>query len=138
MAADRDPIGDLMVAVRRIAVVGASPRPDRPSHQVLVALVDRGYDVVPVRPGTDEVAGIPAVADLRDIEGPIDLVDVFRRAEDTPEVAEAAVAIGAGALWLQLGIRSEVARTIATGAGLGYVEDACLAVEVERRGLGWR
>jgi len=133
-----DPIGGLLAAVRRIAVVGASPRPDRPSHQVLLTLIDRGYDVVPVRPATDEVAGIPAVADLRDIEGPIDLVDVFRRAEDTPAVAEAAAAIGAGALWLQLGIRSHEARTIATGAGLAYVEDACLAVEVERRALGWR
>lgn len=139
-----DPIGELLATVRRIAVVGASPRPDRPSHGVLVRLAERGYDVVPVHPTAPDVAGIPAVASLAELaagverDGPIDLVDVFRRPEHADEVAEEAVVLGAGGLWLQLGIRSDAARVRATAAGLAYVEDRCLAVEVEARGLGWR
>jgi uncharacterized protein len=118
-----------------IALVGASPSPDRPSHGVMRYLLAQGYDVIPVRPaGCDEVLGIPCVRTLAEIDRPIDLVDVFRRAEATPPHAEETVAAGAGALWLQLGIVSAEARSIAEAAGLGYVENACTAV-VHARGL---
>lgn len=130
-----DPFAALLSGVRRIALVGASPRPDRPSHRVLVALVARGYEVVPVTPVADEVAGLATVPDLAALDGPVDLVDVFRRAEEAPAVAREAAAIGAPALWLQLGIRSDEARAIAEAAGMAYVEDACVAVEVARLGL---
>jgi predicted CoA-binding protein len=114
---------------RTIAIVGASPRPDRPSHGVVRYLLAAGYRVIPVRPrDCDEVLGVPCVTSLAEIEEPIDLVDVFRRPEYTPDVAREAVAVGAKALWLQLGIVSPEARRIAEDAGLDYVEDLCTAV----------
>jgi predicted CoA-binding protein len=114
---------------KTIAVVGASPKPDRPSHGVMRYLLEQGYDVVPVRPrDCEEVLGVPCVATLAEIERPVDLVDVFRRPEHTPEIARQAVAIRAGALWLQSGIVSQEARAIAETAGIDYVEDACTKV----------
>jgi predicted CoA-binding protein len=92
-------------------------------------LLAAGYRVIPVRPrDCDEILGVPCVTSLAEIEEPIDLVDVFRRPEYTPDVARDAVAVGAKALWLQLGIVSPVARAIAEEAGLDYVEDLCTAV----------
>ena len=91
-------------------------------------LLERGYDAIPVRPDGDDVLGVPCARSLAEIDRPIDLVDVFRRAEFTPEVAQAAADAGAGALWLQLGIVSAESREIATAAGLDYVEDLCTAV----------
>lgn len=114
---------------RTIALVGASPRPERPSHGVMRYLLGAGYRVIPVRPrDCDEILGVPCVTSLAEIEEPIDLVDVFRRPEYTPEVARDAVAVGAKALWLQLGIVSSEARAIAEEAGVDYVEDLCTAV----------
>jgi uncharacterized protein len=118
----------ILAEARTIALVGASPRPERPSNSVMHYLLEAGYRVIPVRPNRREVLGIPCVASLRDIEEPIDLVDVFRRGEFCPQVAEDAVAVGAKALWLQLGIVSPEARRIAEEAGLEYVENACTAV----------
>ena len=91
-------------------------------------LLDQGYRVIPVRPLVKEVLGVPCAASLAEIEEPIDLVDVFRRAEFCPAVAEEAVAAGAKALWLQLGIGSAEARAIAESGGLDYVEDRCTAI----------
>jgi predicted CoA-binding protein len=91
-------------------------------------LLAQGYRVIPVRPLVKEVLGVPSVASLCEIEEPIDLVDVFRRPEFCPAVAEEAVAAGAKALWLQLGIVSPEARAIAEGAGLDYVENECTAI----------
>ena len=92
-------------------------------------LLGAGYRVIPVRPrDCDEVLGVPCVASLAEIDEPIDLVDVFRRPEYTPEIAREAVAVGAKALWLQLGIVSPEARAIAEEAGMDYVEDACTAI----------
>jgi uncharacterized protein len=119
---------------RRIAVVGASDTPGRHSYGVVARLLAAGYEIVPVNPNVTSVHGIPAVGHLHDVEAPIDLVDVFRRPEHAPGIARDSVAIGAGALWLQLGVRSAEARDIARSGGLGYVEDACLAVEVARGG----
>jgi uncharacterized protein len=114
---------------KTIAMVGASPNPDRPSHGVMRYLLAQGYRVIPVRPlDVDEVLGVPCVASLADVEEPIDLVDVFRNVEACPGHAREAVDVGAQALWLQLGLVSPESRAIATEAGLDYVEDACTAV----------
>jgi uncharacterized protein len=120
---------EIIAGARTIALVGASPRPERPSNSVMRYLLDQGYRVIPVRPvGPAEIHGVPRVSALGEIEEPIDLVDVFRRAEFCPGVAEEAVAGGAGALWLQLGVVSPEARRIAENAGLDYVENACTAI----------
>lgn len=126
----------ILAESRTIAMVGASPKPWRPSHRVMRYLLDQGYRVIPVRPDTEEVLGVRCVALLAEIDEPIDLVDVFRRPEHTPEVARAAVEAGAKALWLQLGIVSAESRQIATEAGLDYVEDLCTAVVHRANGPG--
>jgi predicted CoA-binding protein len=114
---------------RTIALVGASPNPNRPSHGVMRYLLAAGYRVIPVRPrDCDEVLSVPCVSSLAEIEEPIDLVDVFRREEHAPMHAREAVAAGAKAFWLQLGLRSPEARAICEAAGVPYVEDACTAV----------
>jgi uncharacterized protein len=119
---------DILSKAHTIALVGASPKPWRPSHGVMRYLLEQGYRVIPVRPLVKEVLGIPCVASLAEIAEPIDLVDVFRRSEACPAVAEEAVAAGARALWLQLGTVSPEARAIAERAGMDYVEDACTAI----------
>lgn len=114
---------------KTIALVGASSNPMRPSHGVMRYLLAQGYDVIPVRPlDCDDVLGVRCVATLAEVDRPIDLVDVFRRPEHTPAHAREAVEAGAKAFWLQLGIRSDEARRIATEGGLDYVEDLCTAV----------
>lgn len=119
----------ILAEARTIALVGASPKPWRPSHGVMRYLQEAGYRVIPVRPaGPSEILGAPRVSSLAEIEEPIDLVDVFRRAEFCPDVAREAAAAGAAALWLQLGIVSPETRAIAERAGLDYVEDACTAI----------
>jgi predicted CoA-binding protein len=120
---------EILADARTIAVVGASPKPDRPSHGVMRYLLEQGYRCVPVRPaGCDEILGVPCVHSLAEIEEPIDLVDVFRRPEACPEVAREAVAAGARSLWLQLGIVSREAHRIADAAGIDYVEDECTKI----------
>jgi predicted CoA-binding protein len=120
---------EILAQARTIAVVGASPKPDRPSHGVMRYLLQQGYRCIPVRPrGCDEVLGVPCVRALAEIEEPIDLVDVFRRPEACPDVAIEAVAAGARSLWLQLGIVSPEARRIAEAAGIDYVEDECTKI----------
>src|SRR5918992_4666016 len=110
-----------------IAVVGLSANPDRPSNQVAWYLHHQGYRLFGVNPQCrePEVFGVPMLASLDQVPEPIDIVDVFRRPEHTPDVARQAVAAGAGALWLQMGIVSAESRRIAEEAGLDYVEDAC-------------
>ena len=125
---------DLLLDTKVIAVVGLSANPDRPSNQVAWYLHHQGYRLFGVNPRCPEpeVFGVPMYPSLDQVPEPIDLVDVFRRPEHTPGVARDAVAVGARALWLQLGIRSDEARAVATEAGLRYVEDACLKVEHSR------
>jgi hypothetical protein len=126
---------EILRETRTIALLGASPNPDRPAHGVMRYLLAQGYRVIPVRPlDCDDVLGIPCVDSLAEIEEPIDLVDVFRRAEAAPDHAREAVAVGAKAFWLQLGLRSDEARTICEGAGIDYVEDLCTAIEHRRLG----
>ncbi len=124
----------LLGDARTIAVVGLSSRPDRPSHDVAAFLQARGYRIVPVNPRETEVLGEPAFASLRDIpkEVPIDVVDVFRRAEDTPPIARDAVAIGAKVLWLQDGIISDDAYRIASEGGLDVIMGVCIKRTTQR------
>ena len=120
---------EILASAKTIALVGASPNPDRPAHGVMRYLLRAGYRVIPVRPlDCDEVLGVPCVAALADIDEPIDLVDVFRNVDACPAHAREAVEVGATALWLQLGLVSPESRQIAAEAGLDYVEDACTAV----------
>jgi predicted CoA-binding protein len=122
----------IMAASRRIAVVGISDKPSRPSHMVARYLKDHGYCIVPVNPKLTEVLGEKCYPDLASIPEPVDMVDVFRQAVDCPPVAAAAVAVGAKVLWLQLGIVSEEARRIAAAGGLTVVMDRCLKIEHAR------
>jgi len=124
----------LLLDTKTIAVVGLSANPDRPSNQVAWYLHHHGYRLFGVNPqGPDqEVFGVPVVASLDQVPEPIDMVDVFRRPEHTPDVAREAVAAGARSLWLQLGIANSEARAIAEAGGLRYVEDRCLKVEHSR------
>jgi predicted CoA-binding protein len=120
---------EILRTARTIAIVGASPRPGRPSHGVMAYLQDAGYRCIPVRPlDCDQILGVPCVASLAEIDEPIDLVDVFRRPEHCADVAREAAAVGAKALWLQLGISSPEARIVARESGMEYVEDLCTAV----------
>lgn len=132
---DRAGIAALLATRPRIAIVGASPNPVRPSHGVLVDLVALGYDCVPVNPGADEVAGLrcyPTLADAAAATGPFGIVDVFRLPPACPAHAREAVDIGARCLWLQLGIASREAGEIAHAGGLEIVMNRCLAVEAGR------
>lgn len=115
-----------------VAVVGASSRLDRPSHTVMRALMEQGYTVIPVNPNEVSVLGQTCYPDLRAVPRRIDLVDVFRRPEHTPDIARAAAEVGARVLWLQVGVVNEEAAAIARTAGLVVVMDRCLKVEHER------
>ncbi len=128
-------IAELLRTARRIAVVGASARPGRPSHGVMATLLAAGYDCVPVNPNAAEILGRPAyptLAAAAAAEGPIDIVDVFRRSEALVEHAREAVAIGARCLWLQYGLVDWEAARIAHAGGLAVVMDRCTAVEARR------
>jgi hypothetical protein len=130
---------ELLLRHRRITIVGLSPNISRPSYRVAVHLLAYGYDVVPVNPTVDEVLGRTAYPSLADVPGQLGIVDVFRRAEEIPPIASEAARLGASALWLQLGLRSEEARRIAEEAGLPYIEDRCIKMEHCRwfGGLNW-
>lgn len=124
-------------ATRRIAVVGASGDPQRPSHAVFRYLLDQGFDCVPVNPNERDVLGIVSFRTLReavDASGPIELVDVFRRPEACAAHAREAVDVGARCLWLQLGVVDWTAARIAAEAGLEVVMDRCTAIEWRRLG----
>jgi predicted CoA-binding protein len=112
-----------------IAVVGASRDPSKPAHTVPRQMLRHGWRIIPVNPFVDEVFGVKTVATLADIDEPIDMVNVFRPARDAVEVVRQAIAIKAPAVWLQSGIVSAEARSLAEEAGIDYVEDRCLAVE---------
>ena len=128
-------IRQLLLDTKVIAVVGLSANPDRASNQVAWYLHHQGYRLFGVNPACPEqelFGGVPVLGSLDEVPEPIDIVDVFRRPEYTPDVARAAVAAGVRALWLQLGIRNDEARAIAEEAGLIYVEDRCLKVDHAR------
>lgn len=127
--------GELLARARRIAIVGASPNPARPSQGVMRYLLEQGYDVVPINPNADEVLGqraYPTLEAATAATGAFDVVDVFRRPEHAPEIAASAVLAGAGALWLQLGVVNWDAARTAADAGLAVVMDRCTAIEHRR------
>lgn len=128
-----DPV-EVLLRMRRIAMVGASDDDTRPSYGVMHRLLQLGLDVVPVNPTYDAVLGRKSYRTLAEVPGPIELVNVFRRADACPGVAREAVAVGAKGLWLQSGIVSPESRAIARQGGLIYVEDACIAVAHSLRG----
>jgi uncharacterized protein len=118
-----------------ITVVGASTHATKAAHAVPAAMQRHGWRIVPVNPHAERILGEPVYRQLADVPQPLGLVDVFRPSAQTPDVARQAVAAGATALWLQLGIVSAHARAIAENAGLLYVEDRCVAIERRRLGL---
>jgi predicted CoA-binding protein len=124
----------LLDGATRIAVVGASTNPSKASSQIPALLIKAGYTVIPVHPTATEILGQPTYPTLAEIPGRVDIVDVFRPAAEAPAIAEQAVAIGAGALWLQLGITSPEARRIADQAELTYLEDICIGATTQRLG----
>jgi uncharacterized protein len=134
LTAEERELRSLLGEVSVVAVVGVSSKPWRASHDVASYLQHHGYRIVPVNPNEEEVLGEQAYASLLDIpkEVRVDVVDVFRRAEHTPEVARHAVAIGARMLWLQEGIVSEEAARIASEGGLEVIMGACIMKVRER------
>ena len=115
-----------VLRMRDIAIVGISPKEDRPSYDVAKYLKENGYNIIPVRPATKEILGKKCYKSLEEVSEPIDVVDVFRRSEYCVEIARHAVKIGAKALWLQEGVYSEEAKRIAENAGLVVIMDRCL------------
>lgn len=117
---------------RRIAVVGLSDKPERDSYRVAEYLQQAGYEIIPVNPMIDEVLGQKAVKSLREIEGQVDIVDIFRRPEEVAAIVDDAIAIGAGAVWMQLGVINEEAAQKAEDHGLDVVMDRCILQEHRR------
>jgi hypothetical protein len=128
---------DILTGVRTIAVVGASPRRERPSHGVMAYLRRRGYRTIPVNPNAagDTIHGETVYARLADVPEPIDMVDVFRRTEMAREVVDQAIALGAKVVWMQLGVRDDEAAARAEARGLRVVMNRCPAIEIPRLGL---
>ena len=118
-----------------ITVVGASRAAAKAAHSVPAHMQRHGWRIIPVNPHAEKILGEPVYRTIGDVPEQVGLVDVFRPPGQTPDIARQAVAAGATALWLQLGIASAEARTIAEGAGLLYVEDRCLVIEQRRLGL---
>ena len=123
---DDESIRALLKRVRNIAVLGLSPKPDRPSYFVARAMQGFGFNIIPVRPATAEVLGQKAHASLRDVPGPVDLVDVFRAAEYLDAIVDECIALQLPAIWVQEGIVNEAAAERARAAGMTVVMDRCI------------
>ena len=132
-ATSGDVVAQILRWAKTIAVVGLSSNAMRASHEVAAYLQSVGYRIIPVNPNEAEVLGEKAYARLEDVPVAVEIVDVFRRSENLPGVAESAIRIGAKVLWMQLGIENEEAAEKARAAGLVVVENACLLVERKRR-----
>jgi uncharacterized protein len=125
-------IADLLRRSRRIAVVGLSGNPDRPSYRVSQYLIERGYEIIPVNPQESEILGRKAYPSLGAIGGEIDIVDVFRRSDQTDPIIDEAIKIGAKAIWLQEGVVNDAGAIRAQGAGLAMVQDRCIKKELAK------
>ncbi|MFN4202388.1 MAG: CoA-binding protein [Tabrizicola sp.] len=138
MPSDAD-IRDILTSVKTIALVGWSPRPDRPSHRVAEFLKHKGYRIIPVNPGQagQQALGETVVATLAEAAAvaPIDMVDIFRRSEEAGPVADEAVRIGAKVVWMQIGVVDEAAASRVRNAGLRVVMNRCPAIEIPHLGL---
>ncbi len=133
MSAGVDPIADILKKYKTIAVVGLSSNPMRASYGVTEYMQGEGYRIIPVNPNEKEVLGEKSYARLEDVPEKIEIVNVFRRAEEVLPVVESAIRVGAKVVWMQMGIENEEAAAKARAAGLVVVEDACILVEHRRR-----
>ena len=132
-----DYLRGILESVRTIAVVGASPRRERPSHRVMAYLQRRGYRAMPVNPNAvdDPINSEKVYTSLAEVPEPIDMVDVFRRPEAAGGVVDEAIAIGAKVVWMQLGVRDDTAAARAEARDLKVVMNRCPAIEIPRLGL---
>ncbi|TMK54097.1 MAG: CoA-binding protein [Actinobacteria bacterium] len=131
-----DELKQVYADTKTIAVVGASNDPKKPGHNIPAYLQTQGYKIIPVNPKGGEIFGEPVRASLADVDESIDVVDVFRPSEETPEIAREAVKAGAKVLWLQTGIQSDEAERIAREGGLTVVMNTCMGATHRRLGLG--
>lgn len=127
MSNSPDQLRKILSTYKTIAVVGLSNKPDRPAYTVPAYLQQQGYRIIPVNPTITEALGEKAYGSLRDIPEPVDVVEIFRRAEDVPPVVDDAIAIGAKVVWMQSGIVNEAAAAQAEAAGLQVVMNACMS-----------
>jgi uncharacterized protein len=125
----REEIGPILKKAKRIAVVGLSDNPDRTSYMVSKAMQDAGYEIIPVNPTVDEVLGVKAVRSLSEIEGHIDIVNVFRQSQFLPEIAKEFDSIDADVFWAQLGVVNEEAYQFLKDKGYTVIMDRCIKVE---------
>ena len=127
-------IAQLLVQVKRIALVGASAKPDRPSHRVMQFLLDEGYEVLPINPGLagQRLLGQPVYASMADLPTSVEMADIFRDAASLPQVTRDVVAAGIPAMWTQLGVVNNKAERTGLDAGLQMVVDRCPAIEIPR------
>ena len=125
----REEIGNILKAKKRIAVVGLSNNPNRTSFMVSQAMMDAGYDIIPVNPTIDDALGVKAVDSLKEIEGHVDIVNVFRRSEFLPDIMKDAVDIGADVFWAQLGVMNEEAYEYGKKHDIKVIMDRCIKVE---------
>ena len=126
-------IDKILETCKAVAVVGLSPRPERDSNGVAAYIQEKGYRIIPVNPSATEILGERCYPDLRSVPDPVDVVDIFRRAEEVPAIVDDAIKIGAKAVWMQKGVVSEEGASAARAAGLMVVMDECMECEV--RGL---
>ena len=132
---DLSEIGKLLKGITSIAIVGLSPKEDRPSNMVARYLMDAGYTIYPVNPGQKEIFGETCYPDLLSIPHKVDVVNIFRRPEDVPPIVEDAVTIGAQAVWMQQGISSDSGADIARSNGIFVVMDRCIKIDHSNLGL---
>jgi len=125
----REEIGQLLKQSKTIAVVGLSDNPERTSYMVSKAMQDAGYEIIPVNPMVNEVLGVKAVASLKEIEGHVDIVNVFRRSETLPEIAREFAEINSNIFWAQLGVQNEEAYQFLKEKGYTVIMDRCIKVE---------
>ena len=136
LTSDED-IRALLESARTIAIVGASDKPDRPSNRVMAAIQAHGYRAIPINPSItgEHIHGEFVWRELAELDVPIDIVDIFRRSEDAGSAVDQAIAVGAKAVWMQIGVVNEAAAARAEAAGLKVVMDKCVKIELERLGI---
>ena len=129
-------IDEIVYAARVVAVIGLSPKPERPSHRVAAYLIENGFKVIPVNPGSSEILGQRCYSSLSEVPDEVDVVDIFRKPEAVPEIVDAAMAKGAKVVWMQEGIVNNAAADRARAAGLKVVMNRCILKEHAARKRG--
>jgi len=129
---DDNKIKQLLEKTKTIAILGLSPKPERDSNRVAIYLKAQGYRIIPVRPGQNEILGEKAYASLDDIEGPVDIVDVFRNPDQVMAHAHEAIRLKPKAFWMQLDIENEGVASLLTAAGIDVIQNRCMKMEHER------